>query len=118
VRKGRFAVKFVVRFLFLALITVSASQLAIQAQSASDPQRRVKVTARPEYSELARHLNLSGTVKVEVLIGTDGKVKKAHVVGGHPVLGVEAEKAALKTEFEPAPHDSTQVLEFRFGTAN
>jgi TonB family protein len=118
VRKGRFGVEFVLCFLFLALITVSVSWLPIQAQSPSDTPRHVKVSCRPEYSELARHLNLSGTVKVEVLIGPDGKVKKAHVVGGHPVLGVDAEKAALKTEFEPAPHDSTQVLEFRFGTAN
>ena len=78
----------------------------------------MKAAVRPEYPELARHLNLTGLVKVEVLIAPDGKVKKAHVVGGHPVLGLEAEKAALRTEFEAGPRESTQVIEFRFGTAN
>jgi TonB family protein len=102
-----------VRILFFVLSAV-LSQASIHAQSA-DTQRRIKVAARPEYSELARRLNLTGTVKVEVQIAADGKVKKARVVGGHPVLGVEAEKAALKTEFESAPHESTQVIEFRFG---
>jgi TonB family protein len=116
VQSTLFGIKCGVRILFLALITALA-QCSVQAQS-PDTQRRIKVVAKPEYSELARHLNLTGTVKVEVQIGADGKVKKARVVGGHPVLGVEAEKAALRTEFEAAVHDSTQVLEFRFGTSN
>lgn len=117
-RISRCSVTSVIRVLFLAVLVVFISHFSLQAQSSNEPQRRIKNPARPEYSELAKHLNLTGVVKVEVQIAPDGKVKKAHVVGGHPVLALEAEKAALMTQFEPAPHESTQVIEFRFGTSN
>jgi TonB family protein len=78
----------------------------------------VKVTVKPEYSALAKRLNLNGAVRVEVQVAPDGKVKKAHVLGGHPVLAVDAEKAALMTEFDPGPKETTQILEFHFGSSN
>jgi outer membrane biosynthesis protein TonB len=31
-------------------------------------------------------MRLVGTVKVEIVIGPDGKVKTTNVIGGHPVL--------------------------------
>jgi TonB family protein len=77
----------------------------------------VKASVRPERSTLAKRLNLSGAVKVEVEVGADGKVKKARVLGGHPVLAMDAEKAALLTEFDPAPKASTETIEFRFDAA-
>jgi TonB family protein len=79
---------------------------------------RAKVAVKPEYSSLARQLRLKGLVRVEVLIGTDGRVKKAHVLGGHPVLALDAQKAALVTAFETASTENTQVLEFRFDPTN
>jgi TonB family protein len=91
----------------------------ISAQgSAQSPARQVKVTVKPEYSALPKRLNLNGAVRVEVQVAPDGKVKKAHVLGGHPVLAVDAEKAALMTEFEPGPKKTTQILEFHFGSSN
>jgi hypothetical protein len=42
-------------------------------------------------------------------------VKRTHVVGGHPVLATEAERAALQSEFEPGPKETTEVIEFKFG---
>jgi len=90
-----------------------------EGQSTSaDAPRKVRVAVKPDYSALAKRLNLNGLVKVEVVIGLDGRVRKAHVVGGHPVLALEAEKAALATEFESAPRESAQVMEFRFGSGN
>lgn len=75
--------------------------LRAQVGDISEPKRKVKVLVKPQYPELAKKLNLSGVVKIELTIGADGKVKRAHVVGGHPVLAPEAEKAALLSEFEP-----------------
>jgi hypothetical protein len=54
-------------------------------------------------------------VRVEVPIVPNGQVKKAHVAVGHSVLGIEAEKAALLTEFAPAPKQTTQLIEFHIG---
>ena len=70
---------------------------------------------KPQYPELAKKLNLTGVVKIEVTIGADGKVKRTHVVGGHPVLATEAERAAMQSEFEPGPKETSEVIEFKFG---
>jgi TonB family protein len=71
---------------------------------------------KPQYPELAKKLNLTGVVKIEVTISPDGKVKRTHVVGGHPVLATEAEKAAMQTEFEPGPKETSEIIEFWFGS--
>jgi protein TonB len=90
--------------------------VSLQAQSAesTEGKRKVKNLGRPVYPELARRLNLTGTVKVEVTIGPDGRVKRTRVLGGHPVLATEAEKAAQLSEFEPGPKETTEVIEFKF----
>jgi len=91
--------------------------LSTRAQEGDAPgsKRKVRVMGKPQYPELAKKLNLTGVVKVEVTIGADGKVKRTRVVGGHPVLAAEAERAAMQSEFEPGPKETTEVIEFRFG---
>lgn len=86
-----------------------------QTEEAPGSKRRVKSLGRPQYTDLAKKLNLSGTVKIEVTVGADGKVKRTRVLGGHPVLAAEAEKAAMQSEFEPGPKETTEVIEFKFG---
>ena len=102
------------------LAVVAAASLGTVSLRAQDPEiagskRKVKSLGKPQYPDLARKLNLAGVVKVEVTIGTDGKVKRTHVVGGHPVLATEAERAAMQSEFEPGPKETTEVIEFKFG---
>jgi hypothetical protein len=41
----------------------------------------------PEYPTIARQLKLGGQVGVEALIDLEGKVEKAQIVRGNPVLG-------------------------------
>jgi TonB family protein len=57
---------------------------------------------------------LSGTVKVQVVIGADGQVKEVKVVGGHPLF-VEATLEALKRwKYAPSNSETTAALEFNF----
>lgn len=104
--------------LCLLVIVAAASfgsvSLFSQEGDAPGSKRRVKVMAKPQYPELAKKLNLSGVVKIEVTVGADGKVKRAHTVGGHPVLAAEAERAAMQSEFEPGPKETSEVIEFKF----
>lgn len=100
----------------LAVAGVVAISLRAQEGDAPGSKRRVRVMGKPQYPELAKKLNLTGVVKIEVTIGVDGKVKRTHVVGGHPVLASEAEKAALQSEFEPGPKETTEIIEFKFGS--
>ncbi|MGA2095239.1 MAG: TonB family protein [Candidatus Acidiferrum sp.] len=103
--------------LFAVIAMVGGGYLHAHAQSADAPvpKRKARVLAKPQYPELAKKLNLSGVVKIEVTIGADGKVKRTHILGGHPVLAAEAEKAAAQSEFEPGPKETTEVIEFKFG---
>jgi TonB family protein len=96
--------------------SVGAASLRAQSEEAPASKRKVRYLAKPMYPELAKKLSLAGTVKIEVTVGTDGKVKRTRVVGGHPVLAAEAEKAAQQSEFEPGPKETTEIIEFRFGS--
>lgn len=86
---------------------------AQQAQS-EELLRRAKTKVQPEYPDLARRMEISGTVKVEVVVSPNGAVKEARVLGGHPVLAGAALAAAKKWRFEPAAAESTGVIDFRF----
>jgi TonB family protein len=103
--------------LLAVVAAASLGTVSLRAQDAeiAGSKRRVKSLGKPQYPDLARKLNLAGVVKVEVTIGTDGKVKRTHIVGGHPVLAPEAERAAMQSEFEPGPKETTEVIEFKFG---
>jgi len=106
----------IVVWLLAALGAGSVGTFSLRAQVAEIPEsrRKVKVLAKPQYPELARKLNLSGVVKIEVTIGSDGKVKRTHIVGGNPVLATEADRAAMQSEFEPGLKETTEVIEFKF----
>lgn len=96
-------------------MAVGAGVAGLRAQ---DPQgeigRRAKSKVQPVYPELARKMNITGSVKVEVVVAPNGTVKDAKVVGGHPVLANAALDAVRKWRFEPAAAESTGVVDFKF----
>jgi protein TonB len=92
---------------------VGAQQAQSQAQSEA-LLRRAKSRVQPVYPELARKMNIVGTVKVEVVVSPNGAVKDARVVGGHPLLANAAMDAAKKWRFEPASEESSGIIDFKF----
>ena len=76
--------------------------------------RKVKTKVAPVYPDVARRMNISGTVKVLVVVSPSGALKSSKVVGGHPLLVNAAMDALKKWKFEPAPEESTGVVEFKF----
>ena len=89
-------------------------KLTAQTSQSEEIIRRAKAKVQPAYPELAKKMQISGTVKIEVVVSTSGTVKEARVVGGHPVLANAALDAAKKWRFEPAPNESTGVIDFKF----
>lgn len=79
-----------------------------------DIVRRAKSRVEPVYPELARKMNITGVVKVQVVVAPNGTVKEAKVVGGHPVLAGAALEAVKKWRFEPAPTENIGVVEIKF----
>jgi len=59
-------------------------------------------------------MNMAGKVKIEVTISPDGKVTSTKVVGGSPLLVGSAMDAIKKWRFEPAPKESSEIIEFDF----
>ena len=102
----------------LALITVvgtlSVCRAGAQAAQNDEITRRAKTKVQPSYPDLARKMSITGTVKIEVTVAPNGSVKEARIVGGHPVLANAALDAARKWRFEPAPAESSGVIEFKF----
>jgi TonB family protein len=104
------------RVLFAVFAMVSGmGTLSIRAQNSDNEiVRRAKSRVQPEYPELARKMNITGTVKVQIVVLPNGSVKEAKVVGGHPVLASAALEAVKKWRFEPASSESTGVVDFKF----
>ena len=102
----------------LAILTlaVCVSPIRVGAQQSQNDEivRRAKNRVQATYPELARKMNLVGTVKIEVVVAPNGSVKDARVVGGHPVLAGAALDAAKKWRFEPASTESSGVIDFKF----
>jgi protein TonB len=102
----------------LAVLTLAViiSPVRVGAQQAQNDEilRRAKSKVQPQYPDLARKMNIAGTVKIQVVVAPSGAVKDAHVVGGHPVLATAALDAAKKWRFEPASTESSGVIDFKF----
>jgi periplasmic protein TonB len=56
---------------------------------------------KPIYPTLAKQARVQGTVVVQVLIDETGKVVSAKAVSGHPLLLLEAQRAAMGARFSP-----------------
>jgi|SRR5450432_1846870 TonB family protein len=100
------------------ILAVCTYQICAQSDPSVEDKRPVKRLVQPLLPELAKKLNLIGTVKVEVTIAPDGTVKRTRVLGGHPVLASQAESAAQKSTFQPGPRETTEVIEFKFSSIN
>jgi TonB family protein len=66
------------------------------------------------YPEMAKRMNLSGTVKLFAVVAPDGSVKSVAPVGGRPRLVESAENAIRKWKYAPASAESKELVELHF----
>src|SRR3954465_12885016 len=90
-----------------AVMVVSLSSIA------SADGRQAKSKSTPAYPELAKRMNISGTVKVEVTVAPNGHVLSAKAMGGHPLLIESAVSAAKQFKYEPATEETKEIVEFK-----
>jgi protein TonB len=103
------------RFLGFGLAMALAGLLMIPPDAAAqDTKRKVKSRVTPDYPALARQMNVTGKVKIEVLVSPDGHVKSTKTLGGSPLLVRSALSALKDWKFEPGPKETTEVVEFEF----
>jgi len=106
-RKGCFPVLCALIFSF-GVATCLAQETSVQVE------RKVVRQTMPRYPEIARRMNLSGTVKVVAVVAPDGKVKSVQPMGGSPVLIQAAQDAVLQWKFATASAESKQIIELHF----
>ncbi|HKS75150.1 MAG TPA: energy transducer TonB [Terriglobales bacterium] len=98
--------------LTLAAFTVTFYPVRVFAQE--ELSRKAKVKVAPVYPDIAKRMNITGSVKVIVVVAPNGTIKSTKVVGGHPLLVTAALDALKKWKFETAPEESTGIVEFKF----
>lgn len=107
-------------FLGIALVVAlgtaarPASARAQQDTKADELTRKPKTKVSPVYPDVARRMSITGTVRLVVVVTPNGVVKSAKPLGGHPLLVNAAMDAMKQWRFEPAPAESSGVVEFKF----
>lgn len=101
------------RGLTLALASLLAALTWFNPAVAEDA-RKLKSSSPPEYPELARRNNISGTARLQVVVAPDGSVKEIKVLGGNAVLVEAAVQAVKKWKYQPGPGETILILKFDF----
>jgi len=101
-------------FAVVLLLGVWAGTNASLSWGQDEIARKTKSKIAPVYPELAKRMNISGVVRVEVTIAANGTIKDAKLVGGHPVLANAALDAVKKWRYETGPAETTGIVVFRF----
>jgi TonB family protein len=107
--------------LLIALVSATLCASVARGQeagAAAATSRKPKTKVTPEYPALARQLNVTGKVKLEVTIAADGHVVSARTIGGSPLLVGAATDAVKKWRYEPGAKESSEIVEFNFSDKN
>ena len=103
-------------FNFLALLITCVFGITMLLH-AEDAPRKLKSRIAPQYPDLARKMNVSGSVKLEIIVAPNGQVKAVRPLGGHPLLIDAAQNAVKQWRYEPGT-EGTEVVEIRFSNSN
>jgi TonB family protein len=106
--KNRIAVAL---FVLLSILAVAPRG---SAQESEERERKILSRVAPQYPNLARSMNIKGSVRAVVLVAPNGTVKSVEVKGGHPVLADAAQAALRQWKFEPALKETYEIIEIRF----
>lgn len=99
--------------LLLLLFAFGPAARTQNQQTSTESGRKIVRKMTPTYPELARKMNLGGTVKVIAVVAADGEVKAVEPKGGSPILLRAAEDAVSKWKFVTGS-ESREVIEVHF----
>jgi TonB family protein len=95
-------------------VLLLSSPLSRAQQDQPETKRKIVTKIVPIYPGLARKMGITGSVKIEALVLPNGSVKSTETLGGHPVLAQAAVEAVRSYKWEPAPHESKEIIIFNF----
>jgi TonB family protein len=97
----------------LVALTLVFALAHSRAQESTDA-RKVVLKTPAVYPTLAQSMNIRGVVKLEARVAPNGTVKSVDVKGGHPILTQSAVTAVGHWKFEPASHETKELIEIKF----
>ncbi len=97
--------------LFLLL---SFCAVAVHAQKADKPPRKLLVKTTPDYPWDLRRSHIGGLVRLNLVIAANGAVNRVTVLGGNPILAETASKAVRRWKYAPADAETNQQVEVEF----
>lgn len=106
-------VRHVLALLLLCSYCFLPAPTARAQETAAEGGRKIIRKMPPAYPELARKLNLGGTVRVVAIVAADGDVRAVEPKGGSPLLLKAAEDAVAKWKFVSGG-ETREVIEVHF----
>jgi len=82
---------------------------AIQAATKAAEHESIAADAQPIYPPLGQHMNVQGSVILQVLIGTDGIIQNLQILHGPAILARAAEQAVREWHFKPIVQNGQAV---------
>ena len=104
---------FFILLLLGGLVGIPTKVCFAQEQQSTGTRKVIKQVVAM-YPQMARSMNLIGTVKLEVRVQPNGSVKLIQVKGGSPLLAESAQSAVRGWKWEKADRETTELVVFHF----
>lgn len=101
-------------FIALLLLFAFSASFATGQADITAGTRKVVSQVSPVYPNIARNINLSGSVRLEVVVAPAGTVKSLRLLGGNPVFADAAERAVRAWKWEKSDHETVETVQVRF----
>jgi TonB family protein len=96
------------------LMLVLCCAPALLGQKGPKSERKVLVSVKPEYSDLLKHAQIGGLVRLKATVSPEGKVTNVEVVGGNPILAQSASTAVMRWKYVPAAAQTVEDISISF----
>jgi TonB family protein len=85
-----------------------------EPQDSAEVARKVITRSVPQYPVIAKRMSISGSVRLDVVVAPNGRVKSVEVKGGHPMLAATAQDAVRGWKYEAGPRETHETVEVKF----
>jgi TonB family protein len=98
-----------------ALVCVfGLSSASLGQKITKSSERKVLVSVKPDYSEILRHAQIGGVVRLKAVVSPEGRVLNIEVLGGNPILAESATAAVKSWKYAPAAAQTVEEVSISF----
>jgi len=98
----------------LAFCLMAAFVPASLAQKAEKSDRKILVSAKPDYPDILKRAQVGGVVRLKVTVLPNGTVSNIEILGGNPILAENGAAAVKKWKYTPSPIETVETVSLSF----